>query len=405
MLIYSDVENLLVLPFLQDFIDNEILPELTVESNSAVFQYPTTKKIIDLILNYSIYNSSFSKRPLEIKEMYILYVYATLLNKSIDHILYNTNLNFTRDQLVNIYYFPNIVFLLSTRLEKANSFIKKLLRKIYNEALRNQDKNLLFYTSFYKFDFNLLNNDILSIFLNNIIFEVNPAILEDYKNYYGSVFSYIFNLYLYDKSSNIVDFDIEPFLNQDTCLSTRYNIYKQSIRLTQIQGMCHESASLNKIYDNFNKVKHNILSNELQKLYSVLIDNDKFQTNKSLILKFNSDDEQILELKNKYPQIYTLLRSIKIKRNDDSSFNFEKNLIRQLLRDKLFISFKQHLNEVQASIMADTLSIQIETTITDGIYLDPFTLSVVEFSGDNFVKQLVDFVCMLLENSISSNNN
>lgn len=407
MLPYTNLDELLVLPFVQDYIDSEIIDQLLDEKESAVFKQKSIATIAELIVKYSIHSDSMVTIPSEITDLYILYIYSLLLQASIDHILANKKiqkLNISRDLLFSKYYFPNILFALSTKLKKANSFFKKILRKIYNDAINNQDKNLLFYTSFYKFDFNLLSNDILSIFLNNIIFEVNPYNLEDYKHYYMSTFGYIFGLYLYNKSSNVIDFDVEPFLKQDNCLSTRYNIYKDSIRLTQIQGMCRDSSSLTKIYENFNKIKSNILSNELQRMYSTLINNDTSFSNKSLILQFNSDDNDILRIKRKYPMIYSLLRSIKIESTTDKSIIIEKNLIRQLLRDKLFIKFKTHLNEIQASILADTISIKIEQDLTNGIYLDPFTLSVIEISGNTFVKQLVDFVGMILDSNLDSKN-
>lgn len=401
---YTEIEDLLSLPFIHQFILDELIPVLSVELKPAVFKQETNKKIISLILKYTPYsNLLYNNKTTEINDLYLLYTYSLLLSKSYNLIESNIP-NISVDDITKNFYFPNILYLLSTDLTKGNKFIKTTLKKIYKGAIDNKDKQLLFYNALYSFDFNLLFNDIFSIFLNNFIFEVNPFDLEDHKLYYTSLFSYIFELYLYDKSNNITDFDVDLFLKQDTYLSTRYNIYKESIRLTQIQGMCHESTSLNKIYENFNRIKSNIVPNELQRLYATLIDNDKFHSNKSLILKFNSNECDLIEIKSKYPQIYTLLRSIKIESNVDSSFDVNPGLIRSLLRDKLFIKFKTYLNDIQASIMADTLSIKIENSIINGIYLDPFTLSVVEFSGDNFIKQLVDFVSMILDQSIDSGN-
>lgn len=371
-------------------IDN-IISKLTQTNDVAVADGPNINEIFDLISNYCpitiIHVDSI------IKEIYVLYVFSYLLRISAHYFKINSS-----DFLEKIYY-PTLIYILAYFLKKASKFFQLCIRKIYNESKEKLEKPLMFYITFYNSEYIVIKNDIINIFLNNMLFDINPLELNtNYKDYYISVFQYIFYLYLDRQSTGLIDENFELSSNQDEItLSSRYNIYKTGIRRTQIQLMCNESATLKKIYSNFNKVKNDIISNELQKLYTILVEKDSLIDNKMLILKFNMESENLLTISKQYPLIYKLLRSIKIKSTYNKYNAYDKSLIKETLQNSIYAKLHKYINDEHAFILAEAISIRIEQSITEGSFLDPYTLTTLEVRGSMFLKQLSLFINMVLD--------
>jgi hypothetical protein len=376
----------------KNLIINNIIPKLMPNVESAVADGPNIGIIINLISDYlPIRLSNFDST---IKEIYILYIFSYLLKDS------NNNLNMTEAVYLDKIYYPNLIYLLAYFLKKASRFFQNIIRSIYNDSKHKLEKILLFYITFYNSEFIVLKNDIINIFLNNMIFDMNPLELNhDYKKYYISVFQYIFYLYLDKQSSGIIDQEVELISDQDDnpLSSSRYNIYKNGIRRTQIVMMCNESATLKKIYFNFNKVKNDIISNELQKLYTVIVDKNNILDNKMLILKFNSEDENLLAISKQYPLIYKLLRSVKIKSDIVKYSHYDRAIIKDSLKSSIYLKLVKYINEEHAAILAEAISLRLEQSITEGTYLDPYTLTTLEVKGAMFLKQLSLFINMILD--------
>lgn len=375
----------------KNLIINNILDKLNNNNDSAVVDGVNVGKTLELINNYcplSIINVDSI-----IKEIYLLYVFSHLLRMS------SSDLNYTDADFLEKIYYPNLIYVLAYFLTKASKFFQSSIRKIYNESKEKLEKTLLFYITFYNSEYIVIKNDVINIFLNNMLFDINPLELNaNYKEYYNSVFQYIFYLYLDRQSSGLIDENFELSSNQDEItLSSRYNIYKNGIRRTQIQLMCNESATLKKIYSNFNKVKNDIISNELQKLYTIIIDKNSLIDNKMLVLKFNMEDENLLTISKQFPLIYKLLRSIKIKTNDNRYNNYDKSLIKETLRNSIYLKLHKYINEDHAALLAEAMSLRIEQSITEGSFLDPYTLTTLEVRGSMFLKQLSLFINMVLD--------
>lgn len=375
----------------KNLIINNILDKLHNNNDSAVVDGVNVSKTLDLINNYcplSIINVDSI-----IKEIYLLYVFSHLLRMS------SSDLNYTDADFLEKIYYPNLIYVLAYFLTKASKFFQSSIRKIYNESKEKLEKTLLFYITFYNSEYIVIKNDVINIFLNNMLFDINPLELNaNYKEYYNSVFQYIFYLYLDRQSSGLIDENFELSSNQDEItLSSRYNIYKNGIRRTQIQLMCNESATLKKIYSNFNKVKNDIISNELQKLYTIIIDKNSLIDNKMLVLKFNMEDENLLTISKQFPLIYKLLRSIKIKTCDNRYNNYDKSLIKETLRNSIYLKLHKYINEDHAALLAEAMSLRIEQSITEGSFLDPYTLTTLEVRGSMFLKQLSLFINMVLD--------
>lgn len=378
----------LQLEFKNLIVDNIFL-KLTPTMEAAVADGQNVVKIIELISNYFPIN--LTNIDSTIKEIYVLYVFSHLLKIS------NNKLS-ECDFLEKVYY-PNLIYLLAYFLQKASKFFQASIRKIYNDSKEKLEKSLIFYITFYNSEFIVIKNDIVNIFLNNMIFDINPLeINATYKEYYISVFRYIFYLYLDRQSSGLIDQDTELLSDQDDItLSSRYNIYKNGIRRTQIQVMCNESATLKKIYSNFNKVKNDIISNELQKMYSIIVDKNSVIDNKLMILKFNMEDENLLHISRQFPLIYKLLRSIKIKTDSTQYSIYDKNLIKDSLKNSIYLKLYNHVSEDNAIMLAEAISMKLEQSITEGAYLDPYTLTTLEIRGAMFLKQLSLFINMVLD--------
>jgi len=376
----------------KNLIINNLLNKITSTNNSAVIADGTNIQIIiDLINNYL--PISMLNVDSIIKEIYVLYVFSYLLRTA------NIDLNLKDSEFLEKIYYPTLVYILAYFLRKASKFFQACIRSSYNEAKVKLEKPLLFYITFYNSEYIVIKNDIINIFLNNMIFDINPLELNiNYREYYTSVFQYIFHLYLDTRSSGLIDDNIELSSDQDeNTLSSRYNIYKNGIRRTQIQLMCNESATLKKIYSNFNKVKNDIIANELQKLYTIIIDKNSLIDNKMLILKFNMEDENLLHISKQFPLIYKLLRSIKIKTNTTKYNSYDKTLIKETLKNSIYLKLHKYINDEHASILAEAMSLRIEQSITEGSFLDPYTLTTLEVRGSMFLKQLSLFINMILD--------
>lgn len=370
-------------------IGYDIISKLSSSNETTISDNENIIKILNLISEYFPIKNISS--DVIIKEIYILYIYSYLLFNL------NSNLKLKESEFLETVYYPNLIYILAFHLKNASKFFQKLIRLVYKEAKVKLETVLMFYVTFYNSEYIVIKNDIINIFLNNMIFDINPLELDDYKSYYLSVFQYIFYLYLERQSSGIIDQEIQISSGQDLSLSSRYNIYKNGIKITQIQSMCHESSTLKKIYSNFNKVKTDIISNELQKLYTVMVEGNDMTDDKMLILKFNMEDEKLIDIQKKYPLIYKLLRSVKIKSTETGYSNYDKLMIKDALRTSIYLKLKMHMNETHSSILADAISIKLEQSITSGRYLDPYTLTTLEVRGTMFLRQLSLFINMILD--------
>lgn len=346
------------------------------------------KNITDLILKYFPIKNIKSD-PL-IKEIYILYVFSYLF-----HDVYKL-INFTESVFLEKIYYPNIINMLNYYFINANKYFKKIIKDIYNESKSHNYEPLLFCINFYSLNYDTIKNNVINIFLKNVIFDINPFEIENYRSYYYSTFQYIFCLYL--EGQSFVDEDIQVSLGQDLSLSSRFNIYKNGLKITQIQAMCCESATLKAIHLNFNKVKHDIISNELQKLYTIVVDKNEITDNKMLLLKFNMEDDYLIDIEKNYPLVYKLLRSLKVQNKSSVYTHYDKVMIRDALKKTLLSKFKMHLEETHAKLLSDAISMKLQQSITEGTYLDPYTLAVLEIRGSKFLKQLSSFINLILEN-------
>jgi hypothetical protein len=57
----------------------------------------------------------------------------------------------------------------------------------------------------------------------------------------------------------------------------------------------------------------------------------------------------------------------------------------------------KYINDEHASILAEAMSLRIEQSITEGSFLDPYTLTTLEVRGSMFLKQLSLFINMILD--------
>ncbi len=293
-------------------------------------------------------------------------------------------------------YIPNILNMLFNNLTSAKSFFYKTLVRITKEY-----KDLVYkYRIFY--DMVALRSDILEIFFLCMFLNTDPIHISNYVEYYYSSFKLICFTYLKDRTEGILNDEDTPttLIEGDMHVSNRCKIFEDGIKLSQIYNLCHESDTLRRINSNFNEIRNKILPNDFQKLYSVIIDKSLIRDNKFLILKFNLEsDIKLKKIQREMPIIYKLLRSIKIKSRNKKSFTaLDRGVIKKHIRDIVYVKIENLVDEEYAEILAESIAKNLENSITNGEFLDPYSLTTLHIDTSLFILQLKTFLNIVLEN-------
>lgn len=323
----------------------------------------------------------------------LLYEYASTHREL--YILYHIAINLKRDDsfLANIY---NIIIKF---LPSANGFFYRTVSELSKEY-----KNLIYKYSVFN-DKVLIRSDILNIFFLGMFLNTDPIHILNYCEYYRSVFRLIFFEYLKNKTDGLELAEEElitsTILTDDYMhVSNRCKIFEDGIKISQIYDLCHESDTLRRINDNFNYMRNKILPNDFQKLYSIIIDKTLIRDNKFLILKFNLNSDFKLDyIRYELPIIYKLLRSIKIKSKNKKNFNIiERGVIKQNIKDIVYEHICLLVEIEYAEILSESISRNLENSITYGEFLDPFTLTTLNIDTNMFIIQLKSFLKIILKN-------
>ena len=371
-------------------IFNSIL-DLKENSTDLPFNDDNIRAILNLIIDYIPIGLTGSDDLY--KNICVIYIFSFLLNNANSIIKINEAFFFK-----NI-YFKNVKFILEIHLPNVNMFFNKIIDKIFEDSIKDNEYRVLTFMSINPIGLKLIKKKIFDIFLSNIIFDISPFSIVDYRDYYYSTFKYIFFMYIEmfsKKVPNLDDLSIST-LGNESMTSSRYNIYRNGIRLTQINAMCYKTPTLKKVHNNIADLKHNITTNELQKLYSLIVDKNVILDSHLLILKFNCENENLLKIKKEYPSVYKLLRSLKIKEPNLYYNYYDKKSLLRDLESTLACRLNLFLEPAFSKILAEAIAIKIEKSITEGCYLDPFTLTKIEIKGKTFVGEMCRFVNMILD--------
>ncbi|MBK7107465.1 MAG: hypothetical protein IPH62_19535, partial [Ignavibacteriae bacterium] len=241
---------------------------------------------------------------------------------------------------------------------------------------------------------------IFEIFLKGMFLDIDPILLiETYNEYYESSIKYIIFLYIQTATGVIDDDTFIPSLTEQMLNSNRYKLFEDGIKLSQIYILCNESEVLKRINSNITDIKTKILPNDFQKLYSIIVEKNVIYDSKLLTLKYNLDmNKELDSLKEQTPLIYKLLRSIKIFNNKKKFSYYERALIKNIIYESVFIKITPMIGEEYSTIMAESISKNLEYSLTNGEFIDPYTLSILAIDTKIFIPQFKDFLSIILNN-------
>lgn len=305
-------------------------------------------------------------------------------------------------QLPNFYdkfYFPNMVSILSSHMVEAKRILNTVMKTSYTEVREKCQDIVDFYLVFFKQDHSTIKNDILNMFINTMFLDSDPQDTTDIREYYESTFRYLLYSYLKVKTANHTDFEINPELIKEEHLisiSQRYKIYDEGIRISQIHEMCRGSNTDNRIIQNYNNLKADISTNELQKFYLYSTDKISNNDNRLDLLSTFTDTEGLLEIQRNLPLIYKLLRSIHITSKPNDINQGFRDLIYSTSYEILFLAFFKTTSKEKAANMAENTARKITKSITTGLYVDPITLDHVPINNYHFINQLKQFLELML---------
>lgn len=310
------------------------------------------------------------------------------------------NCNLSQQELYKIYYLLNTnkiddpYVILLTYFTNALSFLNRLIIDNINTFKSQNDHFFYLYCYLNNVDIKSIINHYL---LSNDFIEIDPITIKpnNFKQYYRNALLYSMRLFF---KCNIGRGSSEPMqTKRDIIVSSRYNIYKKGLRLAQINAICDQSDRLRQIYNNIKYIRKELTVNELQKLYSIIVQNDETDDIKLLILKFNMNNDNLTDIKLRLPMVFRLLKSVRIKSVTSDFSYYDKSIIRDVLKEHISNKLNIFLNPIHSMIISEAIAIKIESTITDGEFIDPYTLLPVSIKGSLFLEQLVEYVQLILD--------
>ncbi|MBC8427433.1 MAG: hypothetical protein H8D97_00930 [Proteobacteria bacterium] len=331
-----------------------------------------------------------------IKQFHLLHVLGLL------YLDFNDNyLKMEYSEFMDDIYFPNMMNIISSNFfDQCATLITKQAKEAYNE-IRDQSKEVIdFYLIFYRTEPTIIHSDIVSKFIKGSFLKEDPVNMDDIKSEYLFYFKEILYSYIKNRTSNILDFELDPsILEEDNLMnmSSRYRIYEKGLRVSHIQQLCKSSETLTHISKNYDMVRNNILTNELQQLYHFIIDNNRVVDNKLLILKSNSENYSLNKISIKLPLIYKLLRSLHINTENRSIFTEnDKKMICDTIYNVIYSRISNKLDNINAQLLSKTISLNLTKSLFTGSFIDPYTMKPLDITGCLFARQLRKFLEILL---------
>jgi hypothetical protein len=355
----------------------------------------STSQIQSLISTFYKFESQIVAEEY-VKQFHILYLIGHIMHK------YNyENLGLNNTEFYNDFYFPNIISILSSHLRGARRILNSIVTTTYVDVRDKCQDVVEFYLVFFNRDHTIIKNDILNIFLNTLFLDNDPVEIDDIKDYYSSNFRYLIYSYLKNKTSGLLTFEVDPTVIREDhmiSVSARYKIYEDGIRVTQIQELCDKPNTQDRVLQNYNKLKSNVITNELQKFYLYATNKTATNDNKISILSTLNNEEQLDKVKSKLPLIYKLLRAIHINTKDNVIDDNFRQLIYKSIYEVLYLEFEKNISKDLAVSLANNISKKMTHSLTFGQYIDPLTMEPVSVNTHGFVIQLKQFLEILVKN-------
>lgn len=330
------------------------------------------------------------------QQLYLLHAFSSLLVK----------FNDTELQSDNFYekiYLPNILCLCSKKFTDTRRFISRQIQKTYDELYKKLLSTGDLFDEFQSMDQIRIKHDLTYLFLKDVIPKFDPISIVDIEEFYIVLLQRILFFYLKSRVSNQNDLE-EPEQKRESMysgvvVSERYKIYEEALYLAQVQNVCNSSSAVQRISDNYDKIKSLILPHELQKLYILSKSNGnskKFLSNQKMIFIRTQFELSNTDVINKeFPQISKLLRSVHIKSDTPSISNIQ--YLNETIYNTLYSRFKNILDESVLVPVIRKITDNLVSSITVGEFIDVITMNKVNIYEIKFVKELVAFLNIIID--------
>ncbi len=331
-----------------------------------------------------------------IQQMYMLHMFSILLFR------YNVRkLKLQEEEFISNIFIPNIMTACAKHLVNGRRLIHRLIRDAYLVIEQKSQDIINFYTELHNVEPTEIKNDIIYLFLRNILIQVDPLELDNVEQLYSTVIHRMYFFYLKARTSGKIEQGYDQsliFENIGDYPSQRYHIYEEALYLAQIQMMCKNSTSMHQISKQYDRLKSIIIPNEVQKLYLFSLNKGFYvtDTQKLAVMKAHSNNQQMEYLKNNLPTIYRILRSIHVVSDSSCCLQSEVQRIKEMIYRTLYNRFKYVLSDDIITPVLKKITDNLVLSLTTGEFIDMLTLTSISVTGDKFIQQLEKFLELIL---------
>jgi hypothetical protein len=293
---------------------------------------------------------------------------------------------------------PNIMGACAKHLISARRFIQRLVRISYNELYSKCRDIVDIYYDRYRTDSDSFKNEVIYLFLRNILLQFDPLEIKDPDKFYSTIMYRIFFFFLKSKTTGLINNNIDRSIIQLNIPSERYRIYEEALYLSQIRNICNKSEAMDQISKKYETMKQIIIPNEIQKLFLMSLNKGHVITpkNKIALMKTFDQFDNIAHLRSKAPSIYRLLRSIHILSDKSSLIVSDIDLIHNRVYSTLYAKFDGVLNKDIIKPVLTNITDNLVSSLTIGEYIDMLTLTTVKITGNKFIEQLEIYLNIVL---------
>lgn len=331
-----------------------------------------------------------------IQQMYMLHMFSVLLFR------YNVRkLNLPEEEFISNIFIPNIMAACAKHLINGRRLIHRLIRDAYSVIEQKSQDIITFYTELHNVESAEIKNDIIYLFLRNILIQIDPLELNNVEQLYSTVIHRMYFFYLKARTAGNIEQSYDQsliFENTGDYPSQRYHIYEEALYLAQIQMMCKNSTAMHQISKQYDKLKSIVIPNEVQKLYLFSLNKGFYVTDKHklAVMKMHTDTRQMEYLKNNLPTIYRILRSIHVVTDTKTHLDSEVQKIKEVIYTTLHNRFKFVLSDDIIVPVLKKITDNLVMSLTTGEFIDMLTLTSISVTGDKFIQQLQKFLELIL---------
>jgi hypothetical protein len=317
------------------------------------------------------------------------------------HLILNVLDYFKKDEdFIKIFVYT-IIFYKLKLINKFGTDITDTILDIFKSTPTSANI-LKLYMDLYNISEKTLKRDLYKYLVTVIIKKYDNIVYNNYAAIYSHILYEIFLYHLKTKLEGIVNYNlINNFFGSDSGAlsnnSSRDSIYINGYYLYYLTSLYNNSSdTVDIINSNFEKIKENILKNEIQSLFlkSNNIPQSSNEKNNLIVTINELNSNAILQ---SAPLINNLLQSIKIY-NSDSEFDKKRkyNYIKDNLKSYFYLKFKDKIPSNMLTIVSENISEELAEYLTNGKYINILNMEEIDVSSLDFINQFkmfLDVIC------------